>query len=305
MTALLAAIFAIYVAVAIVVLIVAAPRSVGEGASGVRGWAQQMAIGTENIMRTRGWGSTESLELAGMKLSLGAATLWVVIIVAAAGSFGAAVALTASTPVAWLLPFVLLGLAVLGVRMYFDTRVARRRARFADQLEDTLQLIAGGLRAGHSLARAIDGVAREADSPTAEEFTRVVNEHRLGRGLDDALLDVAERMKSDDLSWTAQAIGIHREVGGNLGEVLDNIAGTIRERQQVRRQVATLSSEGRVSAVVLVVLPIVVGLLLSIISPNYLAIFVESPLGIALALVSVVLFVIGGLWLRAITRIKY
>ena len=90
--------------------------------------------------------------------------------------------------------------------------------------------MAGSLRAGHSLLRAVDSVASEADAPTSEEFSRIVNETRVGRDLSDALDEVAERMGSDDFTWVAQAIAIHREVGGNLAEVLDAVGHTIRER---------------------------------------------------------------------------
>ena len=90
--------------------------------------------------------------------------------------------------------------------------------------------MAGSLRAGHSLLRAVDAVSQEAGAPTSEEFARIVNETRVGRDLSDALDEVAERMGSEDFTWVAQAIAIHREVGGNLAEVLDAVGHTIRER---------------------------------------------------------------------------
>ena len=108
--------------------------------------------------------------------------------------------------------------------------------------------MAGSLRAGHSLLRAVDSVASEADAPTSEEFARIVNETRVGRDLNDALDEVAERMGSDDFTWVAQAIAIHREVGGNLAEVLDAVGHTIRERNAIRRQVKALAAEGKLSA---------------------------------------------------------
>ena len=109
-------------------------------------------------------------------------------------------------------------------------KAGRRQAAFADQLDDSLQLMASSLRAGHSLLRAVDAVSQDAASPTAEEFARIVNETRVGRDLGDSLDEVAERMGSEDFTWVAQAIAIHREVGGNLAEVLDAVGHTIRER---------------------------------------------------------------------------
>ena len=140
----------------------------------------------------------------------------------------------------------------LGARLLVEFRAGRRQAAFADQLDDSLQLMASSLRAGHSLLRAVDVGAREdASAPTSEEFARIVNETRVGRDLSDALDEVAERMGSDDFTWVAQAIAIHREVGGNLAEVLDAVGHTIRERNQIRRQVKALSAEGKLSAIVL------------------------------------------------------
>ena len=151
-------------------------------------------------------------------------------------------------------------------------RTSRRRAKFADQLDDTLQLIAGGLRAGHGLIRSgRRGRAATPTRPTSEELARVVNETRLGRDLADALAVTAQRMQSDDFEWVAQAIAINRETGGNLAEVLDQVGKTIRERNQIRRQVSALSAEGRLSAIVLVALPIVVFLFLAVIQPTYFA----------------------------------
>ena len=115
--------------------------------------------------------------------------------------------------------------------------------------------MASSLRAGHSLLRAMDAVSQEADAPTSEEFARLVNETRVGRDLAEALDEIAERTASEDFAWVAQAIAIHREVGGNLAEVLDAVGHTIRERNAIRRQVKALSAEGKLSAIVLMSLP--------------------------------------------------
>src|SRR3954469_9464148 len=117
-----------------------------------------------------------------------------------------------------------------GAKLFLRFRAGRRQAAFADQLDDPLQLMAGSLRAGHSLLRAVASVSQEAAAPTSEEFSRIVNETRVGRDLNEALDEVADRMGSDDFIWVvAQAIAIHREVGGNLAEVLDAVGHTIRE----------------------------------------------------------------------------
>jgi tight adherence protein B len=247
----------------------------------------------------------EELELAGITRSPASMTLLITAVSVVLFIIGAAVAVSRGGVAVWILPIALVLLTILVSRGLIRSRIAKRRRLFGEQLDDSLQLISSGLRAGHSLVRAVDSVSQEAESPTAEEFARVVNQHRLGRDLGDSLQSCAERMQSDDLAWAAQAVAVHREVGGNLSEVLDHVGETIRERNQIRRQVATLSAEGRVSANVLIGLPLVIAAVLSIVSPSYLSVFVTTPLGFGLIAVSLVLFVVGVLWLRAVVKIKF
>src|SRR5687768_15980827 len=110
----------------------------------------------------------------------------------------------------------MVGVIPLGARLLVKLKDGRRQAAIDDQLDDSRQLMASSLRAGHSLLRAVDAVSQDAVSPTSEEFARIVNETRVGRDLRDSLDEVAERMGSQDFTWVAQAIAIHREVGGNL-----------------------------------------------------------------------------------------
>jgi tight adherence protein B len=193
----------------------------------------------------------------------------------------------------------------LGAKLLLTFKAGRRRAAFADQLDDSLQLMAGSLRAGHSLLRSVDSVSHEAEAPTSEEFARIVNETRVGRDLSDALDEVAERMGSDDFVWVAQAIAIHREVGGNLAEVLDAVGHTIRERNAIRRQVKTLSAEGKLSATVLMALPFGILAFLSVTNPSYLATFTESLAGYTMLAVAAVMMAVGGFWLKKTVAIRF
>lgn len=181
----------------------------------------------------------------------------------------------------------------------------KRESTFDDQLGDTLQLLSGGMRAGHSLMHAIDAAATDSDSPMSEELARVVNETRLGRDAGQSLQATALRMHSDDFSWVAQAIEINREVGGDLAEVLDHVGATIRDRNQIRRQVKSLSAEGRTSALVLFLLPILVFVGVMLLSPSYFAPLFATPLGFVVGIVSVILMGVGGFWLRAVIKIKF
>ncbi len=182
---------------------------------------------------------------------------------------------------------------------------SRRRKMFADQLDDSLQLLSGSLRAGHSLLQALDAVSREADKPTSIEFARLVNETRVGRDLAESLDEIAGRMASDDFAWVAQAIAIHREVGGDLAEVLGTVSQTIRERNQIRRQIGALSAEGKLSAVVLMGLPVGVTAFLSMTNPEYLSVFTDSIIGYAMLGVAGVMLLVGGLWLRKVVSFKF
>lgn len=138
-----------------------------------------------------------------------------------------------------------------------------------------------------------------------EELTRVVNETRLGRDMPESLAVAAARMRSDDFDWVAQAVGINAETGGNLAEVLDQVGRTIRERNQIRRQVRALSAEGRLSGLVLILLPIVMFFLFSILQPNYLSFFFTNIVGIAALILSLILLVIGIIWIAAVVRVRF
>ncbi|WP_043496525.1 type II secretion system F family protein [Georgenia sp. SUBG003] len=205
-------------------------------------------------------------------------------------------------------PLLAVLLAAFGpilVRLVLALMVDRRKAAFADQLDDSLQLMAGALRAGHSILQALDSVAAESEEPTSEEFARIINETRMGRELNASLRDTARRMGSEDFSWVTQAIAINREVGGNLAEVLDGVGHTIRERNEIRRQVKTLAAEGKLSAIVLMLLPVGIVGFLTVANPEYIGRFTESILGYGLIIVAIVLLLVGGIWLRKTVNIKF
>ena len=139
--------------------------------------------------------------------------------------------------------------------MFLGIKRSRRRKAFGRSLPDTLQLMSGSLTAGLSLAQSIDTIVNEGTEPIASEFRRVLVETRLGVSLETAMEGVAERYDSKDFAWVVMAINIQRKVGGNLAELLDTVANTIREREYMRRQVSALAAEGKLSAFVLGGLP--------------------------------------------------
>ena len=184
-------------------------------------------------------------------------------------------------------------------------RTSRRRAAFDEQLDDTLRLLASSLRAGHSVLRALEAVAHEAAAPTADEFGRVLNEVRVGRDVVLALEEVGARMGSVDFAWVAQAVAVHREVGGNLAEVLDRVGTTVRDRSSLRRQARALSAEGRISAVVLLTLPVAAGAALQVAAPEYAGRLTSSSAGTAMLAVAALLMVVGGLWVRRVVTVRF
>ena len=151
--------------------------------------------------------------------------------------------------------FVTLVLGIIVPWVYLGRKQSKRLKAFNSQLAPTLQLLAGSLQAGLSLPQGMDTIVREASEPMSTEFRRALVETRLGVSIEDALESIGERMKSADFEWTVMAIRIQREVGGNLAELLLNVAGTLRERDYLRRQVKSLSAEGRFSAYILLAMP--------------------------------------------------
>jgi len=298
-----------YVALAVTVFAVLAPHgprvSVERRRAGSTSVTQLSQI-TDGTVRTldrlhqRGWSPVKAytLEQAGVTASVS----HFLIFVGAAGLVSAVMGLALGGVV---LSLVFALLAPVGAKLYLGFRTGRRRAKFADQLDDSLQMLAGSMRAGHSLLRAVDAVAQEAESPSREEFSRIVNETRLGRDLGTVLEHTSERMHCQDFLWVAQAIGVHREVGGDLAEVLDQVGHTIRERNQIRRQVKALAAEGKLSAYVLMALPVGITGFLSITRPEYLRPLIESLIGYGLIALSILMFVVGGLWLRKAVTVKF
>jgi tight adherence protein B len=188
--------------------------------------------------------------------------------------------------------------------LYLSVRASRRQAKFEEQLPSTLQLLSGALQAGHSLQQAVDTVVHEAGDPIAGEFQRVLTEARLGRPLEEALEAMATRTNSVDFTWTVMAIRLQRQVGGNLAEVLNTVSQTIRDRYSLKRQVKALSAEGRLSSIILSVLPVLMFVALLIFNPLFLRPLFTTSLGLMLMGGAAVLMIFGVFWLKKITEIK-
>ncbi|MGE5827799.1 MAG: type II secretion system F family protein [Micromonosporaceae bacterium] len=203
------------------------------------------------------------------------------------------------------LPAALAGaiLGWIGTSLYRRIRVERRGTAFGEQLPDALQLVIGSLRSGFGLPHAIEGLVREAPVPVGPEFGRALAEYRLGGDISDALDRVVERTKSEDLSWAVMAIRIQREVGGNLAEVLQTTVDTMRERARLRRQVKALSAEGRLSAIILIALPVLLLVWMLLFRADYLRPLFTDTIGVVLLIMGGGLLAVGVVWMLRVVRV--
>jgi tight adherence protein B len=204
-----------------------------------------------------------------------------------------------------LISLVVTLIVVLGPFILLNFKTSQRLKKFDDQLPDTLQLISGSLKAGYSFNQALNMVVDETGPPMSDEFRRVLSEIRMGLPERDALENMARRMNSEHFNWTVMSVNIQREVGGNLAEVMEIIANTIRERDRVMRQIKALTAEGRISAYILIGLPIFLSGILTILNRQYVSLLVTTRIGLVMLSVAAILMIIGIIWIIKIIRIEY
>ncbi|HET6153068.1 MAG TPA: type II secretion system F family protein [Marmoricola sp.] len=197
----------------------------------------------------------------------------------------------------------LFAVGVLAPWLYLGYKRSKRLAAFGAGLADTLQLMSGSLSAGLSLAQSLDTIVREGAEPITSEFKRVIVEARLGVPLEDALEGVADRMDSRDFKWVVMAIRIQREVGGNLAELLLTVAGTLREREYLRRHVKALSAEGRLSCWILGGLPPGFLVYLVLTKPTYVHPLFSTGIGGIMCVAMVVLLSVGIFWMSKVSKV--
>lgn len=270
----------------------AKPQGVAGPAVGLAQKALESNKGLEARLANR-------LEGAGMALK---PAEW--LLVHAGIAVGAAILGFLFTSGSFLATLVLLFVGVVAPWMYLRFKRGRRLKNFNSQLADTLQLMSGSLSAGLSLAQSIDTVVREGTEPMAGEFRRALVEARLGVDIEDALESVSDRMDSQDFHWVVMAVRIQREVGGNLAELLLSVAATLREREYLRRHVAALSAEGRLSAWILGLLPPVFMLYLLLTKGDYLEPMLTTTLGWIMCGGMAVLTLGGGFWMKKLVKVE-
>ena len=206
------------------------------------------------------------------------------------------------SPVLGLALGVLVGFVVPSMVLRFLAR--RRASAFEAALPDVLMLVATSLSSGFSLLQALDAVAKDAAEPCAKEFSRALAETRIGADVSDALEHMADRMDSDNMRWTTMAIRIQRDVGGNLAETLRTTAATLREREMLKRQVRALSAEGRLSAYILIALPILLFVYMLAVNYEYVSLLWTTLIGVRHALRLGRRLVVGVFWMRKVVEIE-
>lgn len=189
-------------------------------------------------------------------------------------------------------------------KWFLKRKQKKRMKEFNEGLPDMLSTMIGSLRAGFSLPQSLQTVVAEGEEPVKSEIEQVVREMQYGSTLEDALQGLYERMPSQDLELMIQAILIQRQVGGNLATVLDKIVSTIRDRTKIQRQVVTLTAQGRLSGLVIGLLPVVLAFILYLIEPEYIGSLFTHPIGQILIGASVFSATIGFILIRKITTIE-
>jgi tight adherence protein B len=270
----------------------------GAGAPASAVLTQKLMAGTErSLHRTRWWTRfKQELELAEIKTSAAQIVVWTLI-----GTVFAMITfrLLFGHPF-----FAVFGLAVpLIVRAVIKRQLNRVRNRFAEQLTDNLQVLASALRAGHGFVGALSVVMEDAEEPSRREFRRVIADDQLGVPIERALDDVAQRMACPDVEQVAVVAALGRQTGGNTAEVLDRLTEAVHERFRLRREIMTLTAQGRLSRWIVSALPVVLALAILLLNPLYLQPLFTEPVGKFLLCLAGVLVVMGSWVIKKIVEI--
>jgi tight adherence protein B len=256
------------------------------------------ATAERRLGRSNRWARfRQDVEVAGISIPAERLLAWTAVGTVFAGVL---LVLILGTPLAVFLAVIV----PLGVRQYVYHRLGRRRATFADQLPDNLQVLASALRAGHSFTGALSVVVEDAPEPAHSEFSRVIADEQLGVSLEDSLRAVAHRMASVDMEQIALVAALQQETGGNTAEVLESVTQTIRERAELRRMVKALTAQGRASRWIVSALPVCLLAVLSLINPHYLSPLFTHSAGKAMLIASALLVVAGSLVIKKIVDIE-
>ena len=197
---------------------------------------------------------------------------------------------------------VLIGIAAPPIYLMFS--ISRRRAIFEAQLGDALMILSNALKAGFSFQQALGSVSRNLPDPIGGEFAVAVREQQLGADLETTLMSIADKMKSMDLKLLTTAVVVQQKVGGNLSEIMDTIAQTVRDRQAVARMVKTITAQGRISGIVVGALPIFLLIAITMLNAAYMNPLFKTDLGRIILVICAVMEISGFLIIMKIVDVK-
>jgi len=273
---------------------------VGDDASIVRQAASGALPAFDRLVegtRAGGW-TTRLIEQSGYRTTPGTLVLITVL-------FAAAAALAASVlSRQWFLPPVAAGAAAAAPTAFLLNRRTARFRAFEEQFPEALDLLARALKAGHAFQTAMGMVAEELREPVGPEFKKTFDQQNFGLPLRDALHQLTERVPIIDTRFFVTAVLIQRETGGNLSEILENLAHVVRERFKILRQVRVHTAHGRFTAFVLLSLPAALAVALSFINPEHMDLLFKERMGQTMLLAAIVMQAIGFVWIRKVIKIE-
>jgi tight adherence protein B len=262
--------------------------------------SSRLLLALERLLKRTGWWANfeTNVEIAGIEhspveLVASCALSTLAVAVVAGFAFG--------TPVLSIIVLVLGPLALVSI---VSRRLHKQRDQFAEQLPSHLQEIASTMRAGHSLIAGVGSMAESADEPSRREWTRVIADEQLGMPLEVAMRPLAERMDSEDIGQVALVAALHTRTGGNMAEVLERVADSVRERGELRRELRALTAQARLSRYVVTSLPIVVAGAIALINPHYIRPLFHTTAGVVLVFIAGALLIAASLVMRSITDVK-
>lgn len=256
--------------------------------------------GVKSQLEKKGWAQQLELELQKADIPMKGSEMAIAMI----GSLAGGILLF------WIIVPNILGpligglLGYLTPTMFVRIKQKQRLARFNMQINDCLTMISNSLKAGYSFFQAIDLVSREMPEPISKEFGRVLKEMNLGASTEEALEDMVTRVGSNDLDMVVQAVLIQRQVGGNLAEVLDKIAFTIRERIRIKAEIKTITAQGRMSGIIIALMPVALAMILATLNPEYFSLLWTTIIGKVMIAFAVMLEIIGVVVIRKIVNIR-
>ncbi|MDD7765208.1 MAG: type II secretion system F family protein [Peptoniphilaceae bacterium] len=196
-------------------------------------------------------------------------------------------------------------LGFISVPIWVKINKRKRINKFNFQLNDALLIISNSLRSGFTFRHAIARVAEDLPDPISEELRRVIREINYGANIEDSLKQLAEKMQSKELSMINSAVAIQQRSGGNLAEIIDKVSETISDRIRMKGKISALTAQGRLGGIVIALIPVVIGLAISVINPEYIRIFIDTPIGIAFLIFSIIWELIGFFVISKIVDVKY